>query len=107
MIEGVGVRVRAPTEGPCSSIAGEMAWTETLVDELAECVTSSWLTTSEDDDMDSYSRTTDETLSFICYPLSDGRLRTAKTELNSSQLFNLFLNLPRHLRHLNVGSGSA
>lgn len=43
----------APAEGS-SFAAGETAWTETLVDELAECVSTSWL--SADDDMDGSAR---------------------------------------------------
>jgi len=43
--EGVG------PSAPAESV-GETAWTETLVDELAECASSSWV--SEDDDMDDY-----------------------------------------------------
>jgi len=42
--DGVGARV--PAEGS-SIAAGEVDWTETLVDELTECATSSW--PSEDD----------------------------------------------------------
>lgn len=78
MIEGVGARVRAPAEGPCSSIAGEIAWTEILVDELAKCVTPPWLATSEDEDMDGYTRTTDEALSLsatFCQTADCGRPR--------------------------------
>ena len=51
--EAVGGRGAAPGTGPPIPIGRETAWTETMVDEPAECLLSSWM---GEEDMAGYGR---------------------------------------------------